>query len=148
MLYRDLLEDKNRPCPFCDPKDRIILERETAFMTYNLAPFCRHHAMVMPKRHIEHVRDFSDAEWRDMNTLITEGTGLLYRLGYTFVSIFMRDGKHPGKSVEHIHCHLVPDMDFRPEHDIARAKREDHREVLTPEQIAKTLADFARAKNS
>ena len=58
----------------------------------------------------------------------------------------MRDGKHPGKSMEHLHFHLIPNCDFRFEPDIERAKREDKRDVLTPEQIAETLRDYENAK--
>ena len=150
MLYRDLLKERGEEtCPFCDPKDRIITERETAYITYCLAPFCRHHALVIPKRHVLHVHEFTKEEWRDLSALISEGTQMLYALDHGFISVLMRDGRHPGKSVEHLHYHLAPDIDLRPESDIERSEREDRREILTKEQIAETLADFARViKNS
>jgi len=148
VKYVDFVKDKKGVCPFCDPKDRIILERPHAFATYNIAPVHKHQIMVIPYRHIQTVRELTPEEWSDINELMTEGIALIHKLGYEFTALMMRDGKHPGKSMEHLHFHLIPNCDFRFEPDIERAKREDKRDVLTPEQIAETLRDYENAKKS
>jgi len=148
VKYVDFVKAKKGACPFCDPKDRIILERPHAFVTYNIAPTHKHHSMVIPRRHIVSIRELSPEETLDIASLISEGMTLLHKLGYTFVSLLMRDGLHPGKSIEHLHYHLIPQTDFRPEPDPVQARLNDKRDVMTPEQIAETLRDYENAKKS
>lgn len=146
MKYRDFIKTK-KSCSFCVPKDRIILERAHAFVICNIAPIHRDQIMVIPKRHLMTVAELSNEEWVDIAELISEGISLIKKLGYTFASILARDGLHPGKSMEHLHFHLIPDTDLTVEPDPERAKREDKRDVLTLEEIEKTIADYERAKH-
>jgi diadenosine tetraphosphate (Ap4A) HIT family hydrolase len=127
----------------------MILERPSAFLTYNIAPVHSHQTMVVPKRHLTSLCELSKEELEDIQELVTEGMTLLYKLGYTFVSLLLRDGTHAGKSVEHLHYHLTPETDYFPETDpqrIAESRRNDPRDIMTPEAIAATLRDYERVK--
>jgi len=126
----------------------MILERPHAFLTYNIAPAHPHHLLIVPKRHTITIRECSPEESAQMNALVTEGTTLLHKLGYACAALLLRDGPHPGKTIEHLHYHLIPNTEMRPVPDAEKAKREDPRVMLTPEEIAKTLADFEQAKHS
>lgn len=131
-------------CTFCTPTDRIITENEQAFVTYSLAALCKHHILVVPKRHVVSVRELSQKESSAVDELIKESIASLEKLGHGFTMVCMRDGPHPGKSIEHLHYHLIPEMDIRPEFNIDITKKGDVRVILTKDEIDATLADFAR----
>lgn len=110
MKYKDYLKTLTH-CPFCvlEPR-RIIKENENAFLTYSLAPYHHDHLLVAPKHHIEHLLDLSDAAVRDMNMLQKEGLKILNKLGHRNVSFLMREGDGSGKSVAHLHYHIIPNI--------------------------------------
>jgi len=145
MKYQDFLKEKPSGCTFCTPPaDRVIIENEQAFVTYSIAALCKHHIMVIPKRHVVSVREFTKEESRAVDELMKKSVASLEKLGHEFTMIFMRNGPHPGKSMEHLHYQLVPQMDIKPHFDIDVTKKDDTREILTSEEINETLADFAR----
>lgn len=110
MNYKELLE-QNRPCPFCDlTLNETILENETAFLTYALAPYHVDHLLVCTKRHVEHILNLSSEEVCDIDDLQKRGFTALANMGYKNVSLLVRDGDNIGKSVKHIHYHLIPEV--------------------------------------
>jgi diadenosine tetraphosphate (Ap4A) HIT family hydrolase len=110
MNYKELLE-QNRPCPFCDlTLNEKILENETAFLTYAIAPYHADHLLVCTKRHVEHILDLSPEEVRDIDDLQKRGFTALKKMNYKNVSLLVRDGDDIGKSVKHIHYHLIPEV--------------------------------------
>ncbi len=95
-------------CPFCNKSNRIVKENDSAFLTYSLAPYHKHHLLVVPKRHITTFLEVNDKEDEDVSDLIDDGALLLEKLGYTDYSILVRNGKNAGKSIDHIHYHIIP----------------------------------------
>ena len=108
MKYHDFLKEMDG-CPFCGPKNqKIIKENDTAYLTYSLAPYHPDHLLVCPKRHAEHLLELTPEEIKDIDALQKEGLAALEKLGYSDVTIMVREGLHSGKSVPHSHYHLIP----------------------------------------
>jgi len=97
-------------CPFCVVGQRVVLENETAFLTYALAPYHPDHLLVIPKEHIEHVLEISGKVMSDLDSLQRAGLQLLNKLGHENVTLLVREGMGSGKSIPHLHYHLVPDV--------------------------------------
>lgn len=107
MLYEEFLKNI-KGCPFCDSHDRIIMKNKHAFLTYSLAPYYKHHMLVLPERHVESFLDLTEEETRNIETLLRKGAKLLHLLGCDDYSILVRNGDVTGKSIKHLHYHLVP----------------------------------------
>lgn len=98
------------PCLFCDPsRSRILCESQGWYVRYDNFPATPGHVEVVPREHIESYFDLSDAE-------MVEGWRLLHRaraiLAAQYVAhgwtIGINDGKAAGRSVDHLHIHLIP----------------------------------------
>jgi diadenosine tetraphosphate (Ap4A) HIT family hydrolase len=142
MLYDALLKKMDH-CPFCDQKEyknRIVLENRSAYLTYALVPYHKHHLLIIPKKHRLLLLETSFFEQQGINNLIDKGVRLLRAVGYKDLSVLVRDG-NLGKSIDHLHYHIVPNVYIG---DVVN----DHkpRKLLTKHQIEKTLLDFAKAK--
>lgn len=135
MKYSELWT-KDRPCPFdSQAGEDKILENNSAYLTYALAPYHQDHLLVVPKRHVEHLAEITDEEMRDIDELEKKGWEMLRKLGYTDVSYVVREGKGSGKTVGHLHYHIIPDVRIG---DIDH--KEDERQVLTRDEVAATIA--------
>ncbi|MEI7765551.1 MAG: HIT domain-containing protein [bacterium] len=111
MLYKELLEIE-RSCPFCGFEDtRTIKQGLNSYLTYSLAPYCKHHLLVIPNRHVEFYEDLNKAEKEDIEELLSCGTKYLKALGHEGYSILLRNGKSAGKSIPHLHYHLIPSIE-------------------------------------
>ncbi len=130
MLYTEYLKT-NTACPFCEPiTNRIIKRGENAFLTYALAPYHKHHLMVVHYRHIENFKELNADETKSIEKLLHTGIDILESLGYADYTILLRNGDATGKSIKHIHYHIVPsvligDLDHKGE----------ERKVMTTEEI-------------
>lgn len=111
MKYAEYLKTFPKDlCPFCDgQKSRTFLDNEYSFLTYAMAPYHRHHLLVVPKEHkksfLELAKEESDAIW----SLIRQGAAILLELGYESYTVIVREGKNGAKSVEHLHYHIIPE---------------------------------------
>lgn len=142
MLYDDLLK-KMETCPFCaevHKKERTVFENHSAYLTYALVPYHKHHLLIIPKKHRLLLLQATFFEQWQINRLIKKGVRLLRALGYSDLSVLVRDG-NLGKSIDHLHYHIVPNVYIG---DVVN----DHkpRKLLTKKQIEKTLADFEEVK--
>jgi diadenosine tetraphosphate (Ap4A) HIT family hydrolase len=138
MLYTEYMKTLG-VCPFCRTDDRLIKDNEYAFLTYSLAPYSEHHLLVSPKRHVESFLDLTEGEFRDIEELLRNGAKLLQLLGHTDYSILVRNGDDSGKSVRHLHYHIVPhvhigDLDHNGE----------ERRILTEREIDALMDECAR----
>lgn len=131
MLYHDFL--KTGPtCPFCIPRlDALLTENDLASLTYSLAPYHQHHLLVVPNRHLENWDELSNVEELAINHLLRKGTEILRAFGYTDYTILVRNGAQSGKSVHHVHYHIVPiDMIGDLDH------KDEERRILTEDERA------------
>ena len=98
------------PCPFCNlPRDRVLHERETAFVIRDAFPVSPGHTLVIPKRHVASSFEVTDAERADLMSLLAAARDDLDRefrpAGY---NIGINDGAAAGQTVPHLHIHLIP----------------------------------------
>jgi diadenosine tetraphosphate (Ap4A) HIT family hydrolase len=101
---------QHRDCAFCDDpelKDRVIKETETMQVIPNRVSYdlfegrkVEHHLMVIPKRHLELLEDFTDQEQLELIKLIAEYEAKGY-------SIYARGRGSITRSVKHQHTHLI-----------------------------------------
>lgn len=101
-------------CIFCrrhDPKlNRIMCENDTFFARYDNYPSAPGHVEIVPKRHVESFFDLSDQEVLDSYSLLLQARKILVETydpphGYT---IGINEGRAAGRSVDHLHIHLIP----------------------------------------
>lgn len=142
--YLDFLKKQEAaagPCPFCNIKPELkIAQNELAYLTPALAPYHKDHLLIIPKRHIKHIFDVNAEEHIAIRVLEQHAWDLLKSLGYTGVSLIVREGKSSGGTVEHLHYHAIPDtrlgnMDING----------DERVVLTPTEHVAETARLAEA---
>ena len=111
MFYKDWLR-KNDICPFCVlKKDEVIRKNRYAILTLARAPYCRDHLIVTPVKHRLTLNSMGVAEKKGVEDLIYWGMRKLHKK-YRNVSVLYREGNldEVGKSVEHLHYHLIPEL--------------------------------------
>jgi diadenosine tetraphosphate (Ap4A) HIT family hydrolase len=100
-------------CTFCDEVagPRITSQNDTMFVLPNRVSYdmfegrrVTDHLMVIPKRHVEAIADFSDQEKIDQMTII----GDYEAKGY---NVYMRGVGTISRSVKHQHTHLIKLVD-------------------------------------
>jgi ATP adenylyltransferase len=130
MNYGELREGlKNKPCRFCSPdRQESIIENERAFLTFAAAPYHDDHLLFFPKRHVEKFVDLTEGELLDMALLQKKAFTMLEKIRYETISFLLREGSGSGKSIPHIHYHVVPGVKLDPV-----SGGGDSRKVLSPE---------------
>ena len=110
MYYTEYLKNIKH-CPFCLLKDNTILEENNnAFITYALAPYHDHHILIIPKRHLTDFDLLTKDEIIDIVELQHKAIFLLEQLGHHDYSLLVRTGDSTGKTIDHTHFHLIPDI--------------------------------------
>jgi diadenosine tetraphosphate (Ap4A) HIT family hydrolase len=138
MKYTDYLKTLTK-CPFCYFEGReIIKENNNSLLTFCLAPYHKHHMLVIPKRHTEKIFDLGVVEMNHIYELLKFGTETLKKLGYENITILVREGDGSGKSIPHLHFHVIPNIRIG---DIDSNGEE--RSVLTEEEIRKTISELS-----
>lgn len=105
-----------------------------------MAPYHKDHLLVIPKRHTENILEVADEEIKDVYDLQKIGLRILQKLGYSNISLIVREGDLTGKSVSHLHYHLIPNVHMG---DVDHAGME--RTILTEEEIASTVSRIKSA---
>ena len=141
MLYTDFQKNAKQ-CPFCFTKNnRSIVAYETAFLTYALAPYHQHHLLVIPRRHVETFMYLNAEESEEIDGLLRYGVRLLHAHGYKDCTILVRDGIGSGKSIRHLHYHIIPNIQIG---DLDHYGQE--RTIMTPSEIQTVLRDLQKAE--
>ncbi|MBI3632929.1 MAG: HIT domain-containing protein [Candidatus Vogelbacteria bacterium] len=138
MLYTDFLKEM-KECPFCDTTQRIILKNDRAFMTYSLAPYHKHHLLVIPHQHVVSYLDLNQSENEDILKLLKIGMEMMVKLGYTSSSILVRDGDVSNKSIAHLHYHIIPNIKIGDLDHYGESRR-----IMTEDEISETLSEINR----
>jgi diadenosine tetraphosphate (Ap4A) HIT family hydrolase len=79
----------------------------------------------------------SPEEWGDIWDLAQKSSRILRYLGYDNYSLMVREGVSSGKSVEHLHYHLVPNIRMG---DLDHAN--NVRSVLTQEEVSALVQEM------
>ncbi len=141
MNYDEILE-MDRSCPFCESgRNKIIKKNGEAILTYALAPYCEHHLLVTPKRHIESFEELTSEEKIDIDEMLLQGIKFLKTLGHEGYSILLRNGRKTGKSIEHLHYHIIPSI-------VVGSLDGNHidRKIMTDEEIDNLLELFNKSE--
>lgn len=91
------------PCPFCDPDRDAVAANGTARTLIDGFPSADGHLLVVPRRHVGHVRDLTAAELADVFALVHEAAS-----GPGDHTIGINDGPAAGQTVPHLHVHVIP----------------------------------------
>ena len=118
MEYHEALKiiKKKKICPFCYEKESHIVD-EWIYMKVipARAPYVKDHLLIVPKRHVNLLKELTHPELIDLHELVDKWTKKLHKY-HNSVNLLLRDGlvgdKNCGKSVNHLHFHLIPDCDI------------------------------------
>ncbi len=95
-------------CVFCKDLPKVV-ENELAYVLYDINPISRGHALIIPRRHFEHIFDATPAESNAIKELIAamkiKLDGQYKPDGY---NIWINCGKAAGQVVMHAHVHMIP----------------------------------------
>jgi diadenosine tetraphosphate (Ap4A) HIT family hydrolase len=111
MFYTEYLK-KLKTCPFCIlNKKEIFASNKSSDLVLSRAPYTKDHMLVVPKAHKRFIGDLTPKEKKDVEKLLMKGIELLHKK-HKNVSVLYREGvdKEVGKSISHMHFHLIPDM--------------------------------------
>lgn len=111
VKYEDFLKT-NKICPFCTlKKEEMIRGNRYAVLTLAQAPYCPDHLIVTCRHHHLRLNLMNAGEKKAVDELIYYGMRKLHSK-YKNVTVLYREGnlKEVGKSVEHLHYHLIPEM--------------------------------------
>lgn len=108
--------DRPHGCILClirdDSPDVINLKvwsDELFTVSVNLYPYNPGHLMIFPNRHLEDIREYTDAEDRRLTALTRRCVSALetthqpraFNIGYNM-------GRSAGASIDHLHLHIIP----------------------------------------
>lgn len=99
-------------CPFCNPETiakQKIFETESEYVFYNLSPKTKGQCLVVPKRHVEGVRELNPDELASLLQtvkLVSEKLNdYLHPAGFNYG---FNEGSVAGQTVFHLHFHIMP----------------------------------------
>jgi len=141
MKYNKYLK-KNHSCPFCHLiKGEIIKENKHAILTLARAPYIKDHLLVISKKHAIKLNSLSKKQKDAIESLIYYGMKKLHKK-HKNVTILYREGnkKEVGKSVNHIHYHLIPDMKV----GVLNIWKINKREFLSEQEYIKKIKKFKK----
>ncbi len=113
-----LSEKKPESCVFCDAftqiskddKNYVLYRSEFCFVIMNIFPYNPGHIMVVPNRHINHIKLLTKSESSDIFSTIQKFCNILETaIKPDGFNIGMNLGSVSGAGiVDHIHFHIVP----------------------------------------
>lgn len=100
-------------CLFCRRDDeqlnRISHQNSTCFARLDNFPAAEGHTEIVPKRHVESFFDLTPQEVLDAYELIlTVRNDLGESLGPDGFTIGVNEGRAAGRSIDHLHIHVIP----------------------------------------
>lgn len=98
--------------PFIHIKKEEIVEEEQNFIVIAArAPYAKNHLLIIPKRQVYLLKELNEIEKNEMWKLIERWTTKLQKK-HKDVNLLLRDWLvewNIGKSINHLHFHLIPD---------------------------------------
>lgn len=113
MKYHEyLLNVLKWECPFCKIKKEYLLAKTKYFsIILARAPYADNHILIVPNRHIIRLNEITNDERKNLVPLIENWTKKLEKI-HKEITLLLRDwiaNGIAGKSIDHLHFHLVPD---------------------------------------
>ena len=141
MLYNKFLK-KNRKCPFCHlTNQEVIKQNKYAILTLARAPYTKDHLLVIPKKHVLKINKLSKKQKDAIESLVYYSMKKLHKK-YKNVTVLYREGnkKEIGKSINHVHYHIIPDMKI----GALNICRVNSRKFLSEENYVGKIKDFKK----
>lgn len=108
-------------CLFCNIVNKtinanIVYESDTALAFMDIAPQAPVHILIIPKSHLESMRDINSSHHILIGEMLTAATGLakkfgIHNSGYRLIT---NAGDDAGQTVGHLHFHLMGGKDLGP----------------------------------
>jgi diadenosine tetraphosphate (Ap4A) HIT family hydrolase len=99
-------------CKFCyhNIEGRVIKEFGSAVAIKDGYPVTKGHTLVIPKRHAPEYFDLSDAERRDVDSLLKYLKQKMFEKDHTITgyNIGVNNGESAGQTIFHVHFHIIP----------------------------------------
>lgn len=131
----------NRPCPFCpEQREAVLEEGKFCFVAPARAPYTEDHLLIIPKRHIIFFHELTSEEVEEFMSLIQRWSAKLHTR-HEAINFLLRDSNlgEIGKSVEHLHFHLLPTLTVETEQSQPDRKFFSDREYLAELERMKSL---------
>lgn len=124
-------------CVFCDLREKyVIAENNHSVLTVNLFPYVDGTLLVLPKRHIEDIRDLNSNEWCSIQEMLNLGIEKLEKiLNVKRIFFYNKNGLKSGGTVAHIHFLIIPFAD-----DVIKINPKEI--TLPPLQLAEKLRNI------
>ena len=97
-------------CPFCNDT-QILWEDNNFYVTLARAPYIKDHILIIPKKHVIFLNELTQEEQHQLWDIVNKRNNILLK-HYNGTSILLRDSHEngtSGKSIGHLHAHIVPD---------------------------------------
>ena len=97
-------------CPFCN-EIIPISETKNFYITLARAPYTKDHILVVPKKHVIFLNELTKEEQQELRETVNVRNNIMLK-HYHGTSILLRDAHEngtSGKSIGHLHAHIVPD---------------------------------------
>jgi diadenosine tetraphosphate (Ap4A) HIT family hydrolase len=99
-------------CPFCviARNNGDMISKNGSFLAvYDKNPVSKGHAIIIPKRHIVSFFDLDSASMSDLLDILTNVKDEIQsRFNPDGFNIGVNDGKAAGRTINHLHIHLIP----------------------------------------
>lgn len=99
-------------CPFCNNEiieKQKIYETDSEYVLYNIRPANKGQCIVVPKRHVQNIRELSESEAGSLFKTVRSVSVILEE--YLHPDAFnygFNEGIYSGQTVEHLHFHIMP----------------------------------------
>ncbi|MGC9132457.1 MAG: HIT family protein [Candidatus Micrarchaeia archaeon] len=97
-------------CDLCEAikkKEYVVFEDKYCACIVNIHPLSKAHLMVIPKRHVENLKDLNKKEREHFSKILGEASFLVQKymkVNHSF--IYIKEGEI--KSEPHLHAHVLP----------------------------------------
>lgn len=95
-------------CLFCQPDtptNRVTARTPICYSRLDNYPAAPGHIEIVPARHVESIFDLTPAELADVHQLLRQAAAAIGADGYT---IGVNEGRAAGRTVDHVHIHVIP----------------------------------------
>jgi histidine triad (HIT) family protein len=107
--YDDIWQNVGK-CVFCDLKQKYILfEQDGVALTITLFAYIDGHMMIIPRRHVQSVKELTAKEWEAVRKLMYVAKKMIKEVhGIRGMQFIQKDGSQAQSTVGHIHFHCIP----------------------------------------
>jgi len=101
-------------CVFCGIVNRtvpaaIVLDTQHAFAFLDVAPLAPGHTLLIPKNHVETLKDMGANECQHLVAELPKLAGaILAATGARAYNVLQNNGPDAGQVVGHVHFHIIP----------------------------------------